>query len=46
MVLAHFMRTFDWEVLNKEVLNPVDFLATITLRPVPFQIRLKVRTLV
>ena len=46
MVLAHFMRTFDWEVVDKEVLNPVDFLATITLRPVPYQIRLKVRTLV
>jgi cytochrome P450 len=44
MVLAHFMCAFDWEVTDPSMLQPIDFIATITLRPKPYTIRLLPRT--
>jgi hypothetical protein len=44
MVLAHFMCAFDWEVTDPSMLQPIDFIATITLRPKPYTIRLLPRS--
>ena len=43
MVIAQLMRHLDWDIVTPGALDPIKHLVTITLRPKPYEIKLKPR---